>query len=261
MANKENNVTLDNTALKEALTTLKNERTVAHEQVMFTELKKAHVLTPVMFSVPINNQGGSFKLPKGAKIKYVLIHTKDGKAFFPAFTDIEEAKKLNITQGESVQYIVRTLKDYDMIVNDKNNNTSGIALNPMSDNIVLPTELVNRLNRGTEVKPTVNVVPQEVRYTEPNVYPTAVVNAVYDKCVELQSVNRVWLKGMVTGMMMGYCLFVEADKVDETLCNTLKEVAEKESKGVSVEVKAVDKKIMETVIKDAVALYDKDLEF
>lgn len=142
MANKEQTAQIDNKALKEALTTLKNERTAANEQKMFAELKKANLLAPVIFSVPIPaGKTGKIKLPKDAKIKYVIINTKDGKAFFPAFTDMQEAQKLAVQPGQTVQYIARTLADYDLIANDSKNGTLGVVLNPMSDNIVLPTDL------------------------------------------------------------------------------------------------------------------------
>ena len=62
-------------------------------------------------------------------------------------------------------------------------------------------------------------------------------------------------------MVMQYALFVEAEKVDANLADTLKETAEKESKGVTVVVMKTDKKIMDTIIQDAVALYDKELDF
>lgn len=260
--NMENKPQINNDALKSALSTLKNDRNTVNEQKMFAELKKATLLTPVIFSVPISpDQTGKVKIAKDTKIKYVLINTKDGKSFFPAFTDLEEAQKLAVAPGQTVQYIARSLKDYDMVINDKNNATQGIALNPMSDNIILPVELVNRLNRNEEQKKVTINVPQEVRYSEPSVYPTALVNAVYEKCCELKTVDRVWLKAMSVGFMMQYALFVEASSVSEELANTLKEVAENESKGVPVQVKKVDQKIMDTIIKDAVALYDKELDF
>ena len=60
---------------------------------------------------------------------------------------------------------------------------------------------------------------------------------------------------MYVGMVMQYTLFVEAEKVDTNLADTLKETAEKESKGVTVVVMKTDKKIMDTIIQDAVALY------
>ena len=66
---------------------------------------------------------------------------------------------------------------------------------------------------------------------------------------------------MYVGMVMQYTLFVEAEKVDTNLADTLKETAEKESKGVTVVVMKTDKKIMDTIIQDAVALYDKELDF
>ena len=66
---------------------------------------------------------------------------------------------------------------------------------------------------------------------------------------------------MYVGMVMQYALFVEAEKVDANLADTLKETAEKESKGVTVVVMKTDKKIMDTIIQDAVALYDKELDF
>ena len=59
-------------------------------------------------------------MPKNAQIKFILVTTKEGKQFFPAFTDADEAAKLKVSpeQAKKVQLVVRTLKDYDrMMVN------------------------------------------------------------------------------------------------------------------------------------------------
>lgn len=262
--NKQNQIEIRNDALKTALTDLKNERNATNEQKMLTSLKDAKLLAPVLFNVPINNnQSGKIKLPKDTKLKFVLVNTKEKKSYFPIFTDLEEAKKLPVQQGQTVQFIVRSLKDYENVLNDNKNNASGIALNPMSDNIILPTTLVNRINKGETIHPSVvnATSSQEVRYVEPNIYPTAVVNAVYDLCCTKEEVNRVWLKAMIDGISTSFALIVDAEGKKEELFAEIQKAATEKSKGTNIVVLDATKDLLDKVIKDAVPLYDKELDF
>ena len=252
-----------NPELKEALKTLKEERTRENEAAMFAEVKKAKLLAPVLFNVNVDAKNGRINLPENTQIKFVLVNSNTGKSFFPVFTDLDEAKKLPLAPNQHPQYVVRSLKDYERMIDDPNNKAEGIAINPMSDNIILPNLLVKRLNSDEPIIAPVQAAPAPaaVRYTEPAIYPTAVVNAVYETARTMGDIDRVWMKGKLIGTEMSFIFFVAADKKDEDILAALKIAAEPLSKGIPVECAFVDDRIMENVIKDSVALYDREMEF
>ncbi|MBQ1324686.1 MAG: SseB family protein [Solobacterium sp.] len=251
-----------NPELKEALKVLKEERTRENEAAMFAEVKKAKLLAPVLFNVNVDAKNGRINLPENTQIKFVLVNSNTGKSFFPVFTDLDEAKKLPLAPNQHPQYVVRSLKDYERMIDDPNNKAEGIAINPMSDNIILPNPLVKRLNSDEPIiAPQAAPAPAAIRYTEPAIYPTAVVNAVYETARTMEDIDRVWMKGKLTGTEMSFVFFVAADKKDEDILAALKIAAEPLSKGIPVECTFVDDRIMETVIKDSVALYDREMEF
>lgn len=254
---------ITNPALKEALEVLKSERTRENEQKMFEEILKAKLLAPVIFNVNVDPKNGKINLPKNAQIKFVLVNSNTGKSFFPVFTDLEEAKKLPLSPNQRPQYVVRDLKDYAPMMEDPNNKAEGIAVNPMSDNIILPFPLVKKLISGEPILAPAQAspAPAAIRYTEPAIYPTTLVNAVYEAASQMETVSRIWMKSKLTGAEMSFAFFVEADERNEDLLAEIRIAAEPLSKGIPVECTFVTEQIMETVIKDAVALYDRELEF
>ena len=149
------------------------------------------------------------------------------------------------------------------MMEDPNNKAEGIAVNPMSDNIILPFPLVKKLISGEPILAPAQVspAPAAIRYTEPAIYPTTLVNAVYEAASQMETVSRIWMKSKLTGAEMSFAFFVEADERNEDLLAEIRIAAEPLSKGIPVECTFVTEQIMETVIKDAVALYDRELEF
>ncbi len=257
------NAPVTNPDLKKALDALKNERTRENEEKMFQEIMKAKLLAPVIFSVPVEAKNGRISLPKDAQVKFVLVNSNKGVSYFPVFTDLDEAKRLPLAPNQHPQYVVRSLKDYGPMTADPNNKAEGIALNPMSDNIILPMPLVKRLISGepiiTQAAPA--PAPAAIRYVEPAIYPTALVNAVYEAACGMEKISRIWMKSRVAGPEVGFIFFVEADGKEEELLTELKIVAEPLAKEMPVYCEYVTDELMENVIKDTVALYDRELEF
>ncbi len=247
-----------NDALKQAMEAVKTSRTRDNEVKMFEELQKAHFLVPVQFAGEAPN----------LQLRFLMINTPDGKSFFPAFTDEEEAGRMSLPEGQQKSYIVRTLKEYEPIFKDTRGKATGVVVNAFSSNIVLPRDLISRLNTQTASSIGAPASPVKkgeipagvaVRFEEPRIYPTALVNAVYDLCATLPAVSRVWFKQMMIGMNVNFALIVEADQYNSELEEKLRAAAEPLAKNVPVQILKYTPELEKKAVDGAVALYDREL--
>jgi hypothetical protein len=259
--NKFNIPPVHNPELEKVIKELKQGNTPENQAALIEALKKASLLSPCDFDVKLDP---NMKMPKNfnpQQIKFFLVNTKDGKTLFPTFTDIEMSQKFNLGPSIKAKYVVQKIKDYDTLLSAKENRAAGIVINPGTDDIVIPAAMI-AVVCGRNAQPMTvpqGTAPMNVTYTEPSVYPTKMVNAVYDKAEQTKEISRIWLKGKFTGPVMSFYLAVEADKHDESVLNAIREVAVPLSKGIDVEVAFITPEFKEKVIGDAVALYDKDL--
>ena len=125
--------------------------------------------------------------------------------------------------------------------------------NPTEEPAVQPAE--------TAAAPAAPSAPPQVRVTfsEPAVYPTRMVNAVYDACEKNPAISRVWLKAGTANLTMSYYLFVEADEKKPEYLEYVKEAALPLAKDVPVEMMFYTEKAEKEIIKGAFALYDREL--
>ena len=250
--------TIRNDELKKVIEDLRAAPSREKEVRMFEELQKARFLSPVIF-------------PEGApgmQVRLVMINTPDGKDFFPVFTDHEEAMKMPMKEGDRREYIVRSLKEFEPIFRDTRGQALGLVVNPFSGNIVLPRDLVSKLNskKASEIggkqpeKPKEGIpAAVEAKFEEPRIYPTALVNAVYDAAGTIPEISRIWFKQMMLGMQANFALIVEADKYSKEIEEKLKAAAEPLAKNVPVYVLPWSEKLDKAAINGAIALYDREL--
>lgn len=131
----EKNTPVTNPVLKEAISRLhKGEHEREHQIVTLHILLRAQLLAPVTITPGKTD----------TQIQFQLITTPDGRAFFPAFTDLEELKKG--FPGEAQQTVVLPFADYArMILRDK--AAQGLVVNPFGDSLTLEQPLVEFLEQ------------------------------------------------------------------------------------------------------------------
>jgi hypothetical protein len=204
------------------------------------------------------------------QVRLVMINTPDGKAFFPVFTDHEEAMKMPMKGTDKREYIVRSLKEFEPIFRDTRGQALGVVVNPFTNNIILPRDLISRLNASkassiitqasAPQKPKEGIpAAVEAKFEEPRIYPTALVNAVYDAAGTIPEISRIWFKQMMLGMQANFALIVEADKYSKEIEEKLKAAAEPLAKNVPVYVLPWSEKLDKAAINGAIALYDREL--
>ena len=133
MSNKNEPIT--NPALKQAMERMhKGEHSREAQMVTLQLLLKAQLLAPVSVT-----QG------KGdAQIHFQLLSTQDDRAFFPAFTGLEELRRCFDKPDQ--QTLVLTFADYArMILKDK--SAQGLVVNPLDNSLTLEQPLVEFLDK------------------------------------------------------------------------------------------------------------------
>lgn len=133
MSNKNEPIT--NPALKQAMERMhKGEHSREAQMVTLQMLLKAQLLAPVSVT-----QG------KGdAQIHFQLLSTQDDRAFFPAFTDLEELHRCFDKPDQ--QTLVLAFADYArMILKDK--SAQGLVVNPLGNSLTLEQSLVEFLDK------------------------------------------------------------------------------------------------------------------
>ena len=246
-----------NDSLKEAIDTFKSAQTRDNEVKMLEELQKAKFLVPVQ----IMGDG------KNLRPAYPMVTTPDKKNYFPVFTDEAEASKLKLPEGQQSQFLLKTIKEYEPIFRETRGQAAGIIVNPVSSGIVLKRDLISKLNSmkasaipaQTTEKKAEAPVNLPVSFSEPRIYPTALVTAVYDACGAIPEISRVWFKQMMIGPEVNHALIVEADQYTPQIETALREAAEPKAKNIPVQVIKCTPELEKQVIKDAVALYDREL--
>lgn len=250
--------TIRNDGLKDAIHTVRETKTRENEVRMFEEIQKASFLVPVEFA----GQQPALQL------RFVMVNTPEGKSYFPVFTDLSESENMKFPEGDNHAFIVRTLKEFEPIFKDTRGQSSGIVINPFSGNIVLPRETISKLNSSkatnavaapAAVKNGTLPAGVSVRFEEPRIYPTAMINAVYDRCASMPEVSRVWFKQMMLGADVNFALIVEADKYDASVENPIREAAEPLAKNVPVQILKYTDELEKKAVDGAIALYDREL--
>ena len=100
----------------------------------------------------------------------------------------------------------------------------------------------------------------QVAFSEPQVYPTAMANAVYDLCCTMPEVSRVWLKLASFEMARTYVLVVEHEGSGKEVLGRISEAAAPLSRNMPVGMMEYRAELGQTALKDAVPLYDRELE-
>ena len=242
---------IKNPELKAALAELKKERTQENEQKMIRQLEKARLL------VPVSIKGTS---AKNMQISFVLVHTNDGKTFFPAFTSFPKTDKIKFGE-EKPKLVVNRLQLFAQMLSAKDQKAAGIILNPGSDNIVVPKNMVLMLEgkikpAAQSQRPAPAVRPV---YSEPRVYPTKMANAVYELCGKKPSVDRVWLKQKLVGPELSFILVVAADQQEQKLLDEIQACAVSYAKDVPVEAVWYSDEAEKAIVQGGIALYDRNL--
>ena len=252
-----------------AIAALKEGNSVEKQAAFGDALRRARLLSPCEFDIDIRpDENGRLPQLKPSQIRFLLLNTNDGKTFFPAFTDIESVNAFKLGEEKHRNSVVRTIGDYDQLVNAPNNKAEGIIINPGKDNMVVPKAMLGILSGRIKPKPAAKpeeapapepAAPVKITYSEPAVYPTKMVNAVYEFCAERPAVSRVWFKQKNAGPDVSFIFIIEADEKNADILSGAAEAANAQAREVPAEAVFVSDELMKEAVKEAFPLYDREL--
>ena len=148
---------------------------------------------------------------KDTVISFEGINDVNGNHFIVAYTDWESLRRDPRHPDDDVETVVLSFDDYCEMVK---NNCSGIAINPFSDNYVMPKELIQHVKEIKEMQQSGHcekVVQKDtkVQVGEPAEYPVQMIDAISKAAKTDRRVNAIHLKLMVNGDEKSYILIVD----------------------------------------------------
>ena len=233
---------LENDALVAAMNALRENETPETQGAFINAAVKARYFAPVDVMDGDGNAltgSGKMEVPQGAKFNFKLIINSKGEKFFPLFTDIAEFQKWS---GDAqIKTLVVVFPQMASLVNKRADAVKGFVLNPMSQNLIFPKELLDNMLKHAQEQVAKAQAAQTTQNSEApqqqvtyyfgktvNI-PDSVVASLKKTIAKNPEVNSAYLIMMKQGTQEHYMfvLDIEADaekskKIADTICSTAK---------------------------------------
>lgn len=191
---------VSNPQLIEAMQDLHKENTPLNQgRVLDLVLNHASFLAPVLLAPPPPGANVPEHLKGKAAVQFQLTTTKEGKAFFPAFTDWAELQKF-CGQRELKVMMLRFDNYAKMILQDT--RTAGLVINPMGLSLTLDRDNVERLAKKKAELARGYAQEQvekdtQVMVGDPEEEPEELLAEVAALAAQREDIQRLWLRQMV----------------------------------------------------------------
>ena len=221
---------IENPELVEALAALHQENTPQNQgRVLELVLHHAVLLAPAVVTPPPQaQQGGTAAADQKTAIQFQLITTKDGRPFFPAFTDWEELRKFSKLKEQRV--VMLRFDNYaEMVLKD--DRTAGMVINPLGLSLTLDRKsLENMAKKKAELARGYAEEQVEkdtqVMVGDPEEEPEELLDAVCELAEKREEIQRLWLREMVRqDGMKRYIIVVDHTGVQDEVFQAIAQAA------------------------------------
>ena len=199
---------ITNPELVEALKALHQENTPQNQgKVLGLVVERAVFLTPAVVTPAPQQPGQADSARKQATIQFQLITTKDGRPFFPAFTDAEELRKF--AGQKPVQSVLLRFDDYVSLL-QRNEKACGFVVNPLGLSLTLDRKTVESLAAKKKEVAQLRQQRQQAAYSQetiekdaqvmvgdPDEVPQAMLDAVAQMAQGREDIRTLWLRQMI----------------------------------------------------------------
>ncbi len=194
------NKLIDNTEILNLLDRLKAQFSAELEYELYKQLLSTKFLSPLTEDSLNGSSIRKDTLNEESMIKFISLKDQNGNDYLPVFTDWNELKKWNKTNGIKTQ--VLTFVDYKAIIKERNSKFKGFVLNPASHNIIFDRDLIDEVCRINDESVMIGI---------PEKYPHEMVEALQDFLTNIKDVKRAYLLLMIRGgTEKSYLLVVES---------------------------------------------------
>lgn len=277
----ENKMLFDNKVLKDAMDimsdSLKNVEKYKEgemlakkreaERTFFNCMKTAKLIAPVqVYPKPQLKDENQVMNMKNVKINFLLLKNPQGQSFFPVFTDFEEFNKWK--NAEKPESLVVTVKEYEKLFEQPVHENTMIMMNPYSHGLIVKKELIKVLNApapkavkledGREIKQEeTKINMSQASFSEPSIYPTKMVNAMYDYCEGNEMIERADLRMMNSNNKSVYLVIVKHHGNTKEIFDELSKLALPLSKNVPVAFMNHDEKTPEKALENSIPFFER----
>lgn len=243
---------VENKLLIESIKTLKENPSMENEQKFFDEFKKSRVIVPVKFKPePKFDKDNNLILSNDVEINFLLINDINKKSYYPAFLDFESFNKWK-NNNSDVYNIMFDYKGFYNLLNNTTNVAIGVAIDPFGLNIICNKSLINKLNGDKQEENLEKPI-----ISDPKIYPTSMVNALYDYCLNNKDINKAYIKSLIYKNQVKFGIILDKTCNDEIFEN-MKTIAQQFSKGIDLVFLNIDNELIKNSIKDTdIPFYEK----
>ena len=251
---------ISNPQLVEAMQALHQENTPLNQgKVLDMVLNHAAFLAPVILAPQGPNTPPNLK--GKTAIQFQLTTTKDGRAFFPAFTDWQELQKFCGAKEQKVA-MLRFDNYASMILQD--NRTAGLVINPMGLSLTLDRDTVDRLAKKKAELARGYAQEQvekdtQVMVGDPEEEPEELLEAVCELAEAREDIQRLWLREMVRqDGMKRYMIVVDHNGVQEEVFQAIAQAAAPHFGKLPVDMIPYGTSFAEAATEDAEPFYVRE---
>lgn len=227
---EQKNATPENNAEENIFPDLKNEPLVAamnairenenpQTQTAFvTAALQASYFAPVDVldgnNVPLEGTG-KMTIPGDAKFNFRLVKNMDGEQFFPLFTDIPEFQKWN--KEEKIKTIVVTFSQMVKLASKKKDETGGLVINPMGQNLIFKHEMIESLMQHLEQSAQPPKEQVKLLFGKPSNIPDTVLDSFRKTLAKSPDVRAVYFLMMKQEEQEHYLFVFDSELENEKL--------------------------------------------
>ncbi len=143
---------INNPALKEAIAQAKKDPGVENTVKLLNEVVSAKLLIPVSMdrNPEYDKQTEEIILEKDTQISFELIKSSEGALYYPVFTDGVEMSKCELDKDQ--HSLIVNFDDLSALLLQPQNAVAGFVINPMSDNVNFPVDMVAAMKDDMEAE-------------------------------------------------------------------------------------------------------------
>ena len=219
-------------------------------QILFDEIFKGEYIIPVDSSklVVDKKSGKELNISNDSRIGFPLLENKDGKKFYPFFTDWNEYRKFDM----NTQYTIMAagFKDMEKFV-DK---ADGIVINPFGSNIILNYDMLSTI---TEASKELKKETSRISVGDPKNYPLQMVRKISESLWDKEYIKAAYLKLMLKGRDESYLVALEGKLPErpEHLYDEISENALPDANNIPIDFIDYSSDFAKKVFKDAEPFY------
>ncbi|MBQ3566022.1 MAG: enhanced serine sensitivity protein SseB C-terminal domain-containing protein [Oscillospiraceae bacterium] len=219
-------------------------------QLLFGEIFKGEYIIPVDSSklVVDKRSGNEFNISKDSRISFPVLENKDGKKYYPFFTDWNEYRKFD----KDTQYTIMAagFKDMERFV-DK---ADGIVINPFGANIILNYDMLSTI---TEASKELKKETSKISVGDPKEYPLQMVRKISETLWDKDYIKAAYLKLMLKNREESYLVALEGKLPEkpQELYNEIAENALPDANNIPIDFIDYDSDFAKKVFKDSQPFY------